>query len=145
MSARLLRIVLTLWTLVFVTLGWSQMPESPAKWSAKVEPATAAPGQRVELVLTAEIPTPWHLYSLTPIEDGPFPTMIAVKKGGAVAEVGKPVQQKPTRKLDPNFEKEVEYYEGSAEFRVPIRLSKTASGETKITAGIRFQLCDEGT
>lgn len=145
MSARLLRIVLSLLTVAFVAFGWAQMPESPAKWSATVEPAQAAPGQRVELVLHADVPAPWHLYSLTPIEEGPFPTKIAVKPGGAVAEAGKPVQSAPKKKLDPNFGKEVEYYEGSAEFRVPVRLSKTAAGETKITAGVRFQLCDEGT
>ncbi len=124
-------------------LGWAQST-SPAKWSAKVEPANAAPGSRVELVLHADVPAPWHLYSLTPVEDGPFPTKIVVAPGAGLSEVGKPVQAAPLRKFDKNFGKEVEYYEGSAEFRIPVRLAKTASGSVRVEAKVRYQMCDEG-
>ena len=144
MTTRALRIALCLWTALLAVLAGAQMP-SPATWSSTVQPAKAAPGARVELVLRAEVPKPWHLYSMNPVADGPFPTKIVVEPGGAIAEVGKPVQGPPLKKLDKNFGKEVEYYEGSAEFRVPIRLAKTASGATKVEAAVRFQLCNEGT
>lgn len=97
----------------------------------------------MELVLHVDVPAPWHLYSLKHFEpgEGPFATQIVVPKGGAIAEVGKVVQGTPVVKMDPNFEKEVEYYEGSAEFRIPVRLSKTASGAAKITAAVQYQIC----
>ncbi len=145
MTPRLFRLALLLWTVALVAFGRGQLPPSPAKWTATVEPASAAPGARVELVLHADVPAPWHLYSLTPVPDGPFTTQIVVRKGGAIAEVGRPTQAEPKRKLDKNFGKEVEYYEGSAEFRVPVRLAKTASGSAKIEAAVRYQLGDEGT
>jgi len=143
MRARLFRLALLVWTVALVAFGFGQ--ENPAKWTASVEPAQAAPGQRVEIVLKATVPAPWHLYSTTPIEGGPFPTTIIVEKGGPIGEVGKPVQSTPLKKLDKNFGKEVEYYDGSAEFRIPVRLSKTAKGELKLPASVRFQVCNEGT
>ena len=147
MTPRALRIALCLWTALLVALAGAQMP-SPAKWSATVEPANAAPGARVELVLHTEVAAPWHLYSVKEYkqEFHPFPTTIKVAKAGYLAEVGKVVQGKPVLKKDPNFDGlEVEYYEGSAEFRVPVRLARAASGATKIEAAVRFQLCNEGT
>lgn len=143
MAMRSLRLLVALLTLWVAALGWSQIP-SPAKWSATIEPADAAPGARVEIVLRADVPAPWHLYSLTEIPEGPFPTQVKVAKSPALAEIGKPTQAPPKRKLDNNFGKEVEYYEGAAEFRVPVRLAKTARGDTTIEAAVRFQLCDEG-
>ncbi len=144
MIPRLLRVALLLLTLALVAFGWGQMPSAAPKWSATVEPAKAAPGGRVELVLRAEIPEPWHLYSLTK-DMGPFPTTITPTKDASVAEVGKPTQQEPQRQKDPSFDnKEVEFYEKQAEFRVPFRLAKTASGSVKLEARVQFQLCNEG-
>lgn len=144
MTVRLFRLALLVWTASLVALGMAQLPPSPAKWSARVEPASAAPGSRVELVLHADVPSPWHLYSINKIEDGPFPTQITVTSGGAIAEVGKPTEDEPLRRLDKNFNKVVEFYEGQADFRVPVRLSKTASGNVKIGAAVVFQTCNDG-
>lgn len=143
MRARLYRLAFLVWMVALVAFGFGQ--ENPVKWTASVEPAQAAPGQRVEIVLKATIPSPWHLYSINPVEDGPFPTTITVTPGGPIAEVGKPVQSPPEKKMDKNFGKEVEFYDGSAEFHIPVRLSKTATGAVKLPASVRFQVCNDGT
>ena len=146
MTRRVLLCLLVLASAALSCLGWAQLP-SPAKWSARVEPAKAAPGSKVELVIRAEIPAPWHLYSTKKfaVGEGPFGTEISLPKGGAVAEVGKAGQGSPIRKADKNFPgAQVEYYEGSAEFRVPLRLAKTARGTTRIGASVLFQLCNDG-
>ena len=143
MNVRLPRLVALLLALLLGAVARGQLG-SPAKWSATVEPANAVPGSRVELVIHADIPAPWHLYSINRIEDGPFPTAITVTKGPGLAEIGKVTEATPERKLDKNFGKEVEFFEGSAEFRVPVRLAKTAQGATRIEAGVVFQTCNDG-
>lgn len=147
MPTRLIRFALILMAVALAVLGGGQLPPSPAKWSARVEPAKAAPGARVELVLHADVPAPWHLYSLKEykVDLHPFTTSIKITKSGGIAEVGAPTQGNPTVKKDPNFDGlEVEFYEGSAEFRVPVRLAKTANGPVRIAASVVFQLCNEG-
>ena len=146
MTPRLFRLVLILWSAVLAAFAGAQMP-SPAKWSAAVEPAQAAPGSRVELVLHADIPKPWHVYSLKKYEEGkgPFGTEVKATAGGAFVEAGEPEQSTPIAEKDPIWKGAViEYYEGSAEFRVPFRLAKTAKGEAKASAEVTYQLCDKG-
>ena len=146
MTPRALRLVLIFWTAILAVFAGAQLP-SPAKWTATVEPAKAAPGSRVELVLHAEVPAPWHLYSLRKYEEGkgPFGTEISAKAGSEFSEVGKPEQSPPIVEQDPIWKAEIEHYEGSAEFRIPFRLAKTSKGSVKASAEITFQLCNKGS
>ena len=144
MIFRLLRALLFLWTMAFAALGWGQIPD-PVRWTATMDPAAVQPGGRATLVLHATIEKPWHLYSLTPVENGPFTTQITVLPNDSIAEIGKPSQATPLKKVDPNFKIQVEYYEGEGEFRIPVRLSKKASGSVDVSAKVVYQTCNEGT
>ena len=145
MIPRALRMLLVFWAAVLTVLAGAQIP-SPAKWTATVEPAKAAPGQRVELVLHADVPAPWHLYSLKKYEEGkgPFGTEVKAKTGADFAEIGSPQQSPPIVENDKIWDNEIEHYEQSAEFRVPFRLAKTAKGVVEASADVRFQLCNNG-
>ena len=145
MSPRAFRLLLALWATLLVALAGAQIP-SPAKWTATVEPAKAAPGARVELVLHADVPAPWHLYSLRKYEEGkgPFGTEVKAQKGADFTEIGSPQQSLPIIENDKIWDNEIEHYEKSAEFRVPFRLAKTAKGLVEASAVVRFQLCNNG-
>ncbi|RYD44788.1 MAG: hypothetical protein EOP83_31150, partial [Verrucomicrobiaceae bacterium] len=142
MAARTARLILIVCALLACVFASAQTPD-PAKWSGSIEPANPRPGARAELVLKATIEKGWHLYSQTNIPDGPFPTEIKSEKGEVVAEVGKPTQADPHKELDKNFGKEVEFYADSAEFRIPIRISKTAKGASTASATVKYQTCDD--
>ena len=51
----------------------------PVRWSASVpDPKrTVRAGERVDVQLTAELDTGWHIYSLAPVPQGPAPTPCA--------------------------------------------------------------------
>ncbi len=143
MSGRFLRAVWVAFLALLISVGFAS--DDPVKWSASLDSATPKPGQRVQVVLKATIEKGWHLYSTTPITDGPFPTSIKLDKSAAVSEVGKPAQQTPIKQLDPNFGKDVEFYAETAEFRIPARLAKTASGTIKLNAVVDYQVCNDRT
>lgn len=143
MASRLFRVVLLLVSVALAAFGLGQTP-SPVHWTAEIQPAKAAPGQRVEVVLTAQIDAPWHLYT-TKDQGGPFPTTITVTKGGQIEAVGTATEAPPTKDFDRGFKKEIESYLGAAQFRVPIRLAKSAAGKVSIPASVRFQVCNLGT
>lgn len=110
----------------------------PVKWSLRLEPDAAAPGQKVLGHLTATIDPGWHLYSLTTPKP-PIATTIQLAPSPAVANwsVWTPP---PKRALDPNFQVETETYEEKAEFLLQIEVQ--GSGTAELTANVRYQSCD---
>lgn len=98
-------------------------------------PASSKAGQIAMMTLQATIDEGWHLYGLKKA-DGPTATTIV----GDGAEISGPITEgKPFVKMDPNFGVVVEYFEKSAEFRVPLKLGAGGlTGKLKVT----FQSCN---
>ena len=84
-------------------------------WTVTVDPVAARRGEHVALSLEAAIPEGWHLYSFTPIQDGPRPLMVPIDDPAWAASTPW-MAPEPHREIDPNFNKEVEYYEGTVTF-----------------------------
>lgn len=55
-----------------------------ADWSAAFEPATAAPGSAVKLVITTELPAGWHTYAVTQDDTG---TTVRLKHDTALSPI----------------------------------------------------------
>ncbi|MFZ4508297.1 MAG: protein-disulfide reductase DsbD family protein [Fimbriimonas sp.] len=142
MTARIPRFLLVLWLSLVAVLATAQ-PLQPIKFSGSLEPGKVAPNQDATVILRATIEPKWHLYSLKTVPDGPQPTTISIPAGQPFVLAGEVEQQEPEVKLDPNFGKEVELYSDTAEFRVPVRISKDAKGLTKAIVKVRFQGCDD--
>src|SRR5713226_5040248 len=114
--------------LVLASLLAGQTPKAkpdPVKWSLRLEPDAAAPGQKILGRLTATIEPGWHFYSLTTPKPT-IPTTVALAASPVVAKwvVWAPA---PKRAYDPYFKQETESYEKAAEILVEI---ETASGAT---------------
>ena len=62
----------------------------PVRWSASVaDPKRAVrAGERVDVQLTAELDTGWHIYSLSPVPQGPAPTIVGLPAGQPFALAG---------------------------------------------------------
>ncbi|HUR99449.1 MAG TPA: cytochrome c biogenesis protein CcdA, partial [Pyrinomonadaceae bacterium] len=125
--------------------------QNPTKWSLELNtPDSKAgalkSGERILLVLRAEIEPGWHLYALDQQEGGPIPLSIKVadeklfKFRGIIPSwtLGRPdplfvVDGKPL---------ETRYYENAASFLIDLEsLAETGTGD--VALDVRFQLCND--
>ena len=113
-------------------------------WSARLDPASARPGQEARILLEASIEEPWHLYSMTPREEGPRPTRIELLPHPALAVRGDATQPEPKREFDEGFKIEVEYFDGSVQFVLPVRITERLAGPTPVLLKVRYQACKGG-
>ncbi len=124
--------------------GQTKAKPDPVKWSLRLEPDAAAPGQKVLGHLTATIEPGWHFYSLTTPKPT-IPTTVALAPSPAVAKwtVWVPA---PKRAYDPYFKQETESYEKTAEILVEIETANSATlGPSELTAQVRYQACNDQT
>jgi thiol:disulfide interchange protein DsbD len=110
---------------------------NPVVWSLKV---VAAPGGAITAELTAKIEDGWHLYSLKRIPDGPNPTRIALPADQAFELAGEIEAPDPFVGTDPNFGVELEYYEESVTFKLPLKRRAGRDGD-KLLVEARYQVC----
>src|SRR5689334_21517842 len=86
-------------------------PRNPVQWTVTAEPSAVAPGATVLAKVTGKIDSGWHVYALTSPAGGPTPTTIKLGET-TVASGLKLYQPKPAVKFDPNFNINVEAFEG---------------------------------
>jgi thiol:disulfide interchange protein len=80
-------------------------------------PVDAAPGSTVTVTIVGVVDPEWHIYS-TVNQDGPIETSFEpVAPLTFAGEVRAPA---PKRKFDEGFEKELDYYDGTVEFEIPV-------------------------
>jgi thiol:disulfide interchange protein len=114
-----------------------------ATWTARLEPADARAGEGAQIVITGKIESPWHIYSPTTPKGGPIATTIALSKDSAsVLAGGKVVQPKPVKQHDTGFDVDVELYEGSLAFGMPVTVAPKAAGAQKATIELQYQACN---
>jgi DsbC/DsbD-like thiol-disulfide interchange protein len=109
----------------------------PVAWSLKVVAATKG---ALTAELTAKIEDGWHLYSLTPIANGPRPTRVTLPVEQAFELAGEIDAPDPFVETDPNFGVEVEYYEESVTFKLPLKRRAGRDGD-KLLVEARYQTC----
>ncbi len=120
--------------------------ENPIKWTLALEPAkqTFKVGDKFTIQLTAQIDEGWHLYSLEEVPNGPRPTRITLTAEQPFELSGEIEQPVPIIKYDENFGVETQYYEESATFSLPLKITSTAKpGQTNLTVQTRYQVCNE--
>ena len=100
------------------------------------------------LVIQADIPPGWTIYSITQKKGGPLRTKIRLPKEIAPAgEVTTPPGT-PKVKYEPEIwgkEFPVEYHEGKAQWRVPFVWAEGASPLPEITGSVEAQMCDKNS
>ena len=94
-----------------------------------------------DLQFIASIDEPWHMYSLTPVSDGPNPTVFTFKKSADYELVGKTTESKPVKEFDKVFEMNVQYFKHTATFTQRIKLN--SDKKVSIKGKLEFQACTE--
>jgi len=127
---RWLRTVLWLISTLLPLAAFGQI--NPTEWTAK-------PGSQPGTIeATATIEEGWYIYGTRSIPDGPFPTTF--KSPDGKFEVAGPVQEPGIgQKFDEGFEKEVDYFEKTGTYVVPL---KAAGSDRKGSLTVTFQACN---
>jgi thiol:disulfide interchange protein DsbD len=121
-------------------MAWGQ-EENPVRWALTEQTLNATAGTTLRVGVTATIDEGWHLYSLKPLDGGPIPTRITLPEGQPFTLAGAIEAPPPLVLRDDVFEMDVEYYNGSAEFTLPVKPS--APGRQKLRIAARYQTCND--
>jgi hypothetical protein len=140
-------VVLVASMLVWATASAADLlgvPEEQAlQWQLSVVPATARPGDEVELVFAADIATGWILYASDfEAELGPRPARFTFEPGAEVELIGPVKAVRSLRRTDKTWNTEYSCFEKRAEFRQKARLIK---GSGTVSGRIDGQTCYETT
>lgn len=101
------------------------------------------PGSRLTLTLRGTIQDSWHLYSLKQAPDGPTPLLISLGANSVATAGGAVTGTAPTKRRDPAFGLNTQYYEHAFTLTVPVRLKPNLKpGQQAIPLNVRFQTCN---
>jgi thiol:disulfide interchange protein DsbD len=136
------KLLIALFALI-VSIGSFAQPKDPVIWKYEVVKKS---GNTYNLVITASVPKPWHIYSQNTPKGGPIPTKININtnplitiSSGKANEVGK--QEKI---LDKNFSPkgvEVLFYSEQVQFVKSITLKGAV--KTNISGSVEYMVCDD--
>ena len=112
--------------------------KDPVKWTA----TTRKTASGVEVVLSATLPKPWHIYSQFTGEGGPIATSFKFSKNplvtleGNIKEVGKLKEQ-----YDKLFDTKVKYFGDKVEFVQLVKVK--ANVKTNLNVTVEYMTCDD--
>jgi thiol:disulfide interchange protein DsbD len=127
--------------LVVVILGLdaSAQIKDPVSWDFKTVKKGA---DKYQLVITATVAQPWHLYSQNMGPGGPIPTKIELNKNPLVRVVGKPKEIGKLQKVhDNNFKMDVLFYSNEVSFTQEVVVK--AGVKTNIAGVVKYMVCDD--
>ncbi len=133
------RLAASLAILWMVAAGGLAQIYDPVQWRLEFDDSEASPGSTVLGRLTATIQEGWHAYSTTTPEGIPSDIFVAESDG---ISAWRAFQPEPEIVFDPNFQAEVEWYTGEAEFLIELDLSADAAGELPVEVRVLYGACD---
>ncbi|WP_435016953.1 protein-disulfide reductase DsbD domain-containing protein [Tundrisphaera sp. TA3] len=117
-------------------------------FTTAIEPATARPGDTVQLRVTARINPPWHLYKYAKVQpDGPGPkltTFDLFDPAGLTPQGEWAASRAPIQKKDPAFEEleYVEFYEDEVTWSLPLLIPADATpGSKTVQVQAGYMIC----
>lgn len=130
-----------LFSLILSCVGLSAMAQikDPVQWTYAAKKKAA---NEYDLVITANIPSPWHLYSQNTGKGGPVPTSITFKANPLVTLNGKAKESgKLEKTYDENIKTNVLYYSNKVEFVQTVKLKSAV--KTNISGTVEYMVCDD--
>ena len=112
--------------------------KDPVKWQATSKKV----GNSYQVILTATLPKPWHIYSQFTGRGGPLPTALKFTKNplltfdGGVKEVGKLKEE-----YDTNFDTKVKYFGDKVDFVQMVKVKGNL--KTNVNVTIEYMTCDD--
>lgn len=115
----------------------------PPKWTFTLEPKELQVGEKATVIMEAEIPMGWYVYSNDFDKDlGPLLTEFVPATSGDFSVASKLNPINPKKKFDEVWEGDVTYFIGKGRFEQPITI-KTTSGTVK--GSLEYQMCSDLT
>jgi thiol:disulfide interchange protein DsbD len=129
----------------FAALAFATAAPDPVAWRLQDPPSKPVkPGARFNVKLAVKIQQGWHLYSLKPMAEGPIPTRIWLPEGQPFTLAAAVQAPEPETKHDPNFDMQVELYDGELAFTLPVRVAAGApAGPQKLLVNASYQTCSD--
>ncbi len=99
-------------------------------------------GDNYEVVITAAVKKPWHIYSQNTGKSGPVPTSFSFSKNPLVTLDGKVEEEGKLEKVYDNaFKTEVLFYSNSVKFIQKIKVK--AGVKTNISGTVEYMVCND--
>jgi thiol:disulfide interchange protein DsbD len=115
--------------------------DNPVSWKYKVNDAGEG---KSDIVFTAIIAEPWHVYAIKLEKEGPIPTTFTFEPNTALELSGELTElTKPIMKYDEGFRFDVGMYAKRALFSQTVR--NLTNQPAKLKVGIEFQCCNDET
>ena len=133
---------IVLMTLGAVTPVVAQGARDSVDWAVSLRPSTVAAGSEFSAHVSAQIRAGWKMYAM----DSPAgkPVTVSFEESNVVRRAGEPVQATPREGYDPNFDTQVRYFSGGADFRVPLRVVEDAApGVYSLLGEAVFMICND--
>ena len=119
-------------------LATNAQVQNPVKWKYEAKKK----GVNYEVVITATVDKPWHIYSQNTGKNGPIPTTITFKTNPLITLNGKVKETGNLEKIyDKNFQTDVLFYSGSVVFTQTIQVK--AGVKTNISGTVEYMVCDD--
>ena len=113
--------------------------KNPVTWKYEAKKKTA---DTYEVVITASVEKPWHIYSQNTGAGGPIPTKLSFKANPLITLVGKAAEKGKLEKVhDKSFDVDVLYYSNSVVFTQTVKVKNAA--KTNITGTVEYMVCDD--
>jgi len=126
-------------TILLLAAALFAQVENPVSWKFTTGKVN---GLEAELVFSADIEHPWHLYSAYLPAGGPIATTPWFEESEIYSLEGDLVEvTKPVVKYDEGFQMDVGTIAGKAEFRQKVRFSE--GGTQTVTGEIEYQVCND--
>ena len=131
--------ILLIATYIVLTGFTAFSQDNPAKWTFETKKTGA---RQYDLIFTATVSNPWHIYSQSTPDGGPLPTAIRFNKNPLVTLSG-PATEKGVlqQKYEEVFGVNVKFYNGKVVFVQQVNVKGTA--KTSMKGTIEFMLCTD--
>ena len=101
------------------------------------------PGEVAYIQVEANMDDEWHIYALENVGEGPVASRIKVN-GEIVENQGLIEHRDPTEKYDEGFGVNTRFFNGTTEFRVPVKIKEDAPiGKTNVSVYMLYQVCNK--
>ncbi|MCW3088702.1 MAG: cytochrome c-type biosis protein DsbD, protein-disulfide reductase [Sediminibacterium sp.] len=128
-------------TLVFAAITGLAIgqAQNPVSWTYEARKKTA---DTYEIILTAEVEHPWHIYSQNTGKGGPIPTRVTFKANPLVSLAGNTKESgKLEKTFDENFKTNVLYFSDKVQF---VQTVKVKGGiKTNLNGAVEYMVCDD--
>ena len=133
------RMSITLFFAVIAGMAFGQM-KSPVSWTYEAKKKTT---DTYEIIITADVEKPWHIYSQNTGKGGPLPTKISLKPNplvtvtkGSAKELGK-----LEKTFDKNFDTDVLFFSDQVQFVQTVKVK--AGIKTNISGMVEYMVCND--